>query len=47
MCSVRCGSLADTTARSSHVRFAPKSGHSYVRVGASEKCHKRTVFDMT
>ena len=37
---VRFGSLADITARSSHVRFIPDSGHSSVHL-ESEKCHKQ------
>jgi hypothetical protein len=34
-------SLADITARSSHVRFAPKSGHSSVRVGCPKSAKSR------
>jgi hypothetical protein len=34
-------SLADITARSSHVRFAPKSGHSSVRVGCPKSAISR------
>src|SRR6476659_10864961 len=43
---VRLGSEADITARSSHVRFTPKSGHSSVRVGCPKSAisgHSRAL----